>query len=337
MSFNRMRALFLEAHAPVETAPLVGREVPLPAPAPTELLIKVRACGVCRTDLHTIEGDIRPPQLPIIPGHQIVGVVEALGSACTRFQIGDRVGVAWLRHTCGRCSYCQSDQENLCPHSEYSGFHRHGGYAEYAVVPELFAYRLPDAFSDGEVTPLLCAGIIGYRALERARCPHNGKLALFGFGSSAHITLQLARARGIAVYVATRGGPHRTLARELGATWTGDTFAMPPTLMDSAIVFAPAGEIIPSALRAIRPGGTVVAAGIHLSTIPAMTYEPHLFHEKDLRSVEANTRSDGERLLAEASAIGLRPHVTPFPLDQANEILCRLKHDGFSGTAVLVP
>jgi propanol-preferring alcohol dehydrogenase len=332
-----MRAMVLIRQNPIDLRPLVLQDLPDPAPGPGEIAIRVAACGVCRTDLHVIEGDLAPRKLPLVPGHQVVGRVEASGPGATRFRSGDRVGIAWLRGACGVCPRCRSGAENLCAASRYTGWDDDGGYAERAVVPEDFAYAIPDAFGDAEATPLLCAGIIGYRALRRSRIEPGGRLGLFGFGSSAHIVIQIARHRGCEVHVATRGEGHRRLAAELGAAWTGDAFDLPPGPLDAAIVFAPAGEIVPGALRALGPGGTLALAGIHMSEIPPLDYASCLFHEKTLTSVESNTRSDGEQLLHEAAAIPLRPRVTEAPLASANEVLIALRHDGVRGTAVLVP
>jgi alcohol dehydrogenase, propanol-preferring len=331
-----VKAMVLRANAPADSRPLVLTERPDPSPAPGEVRVRVRACAVCRTDLHVIEGDLPPSRLPLVPGHQVVGIVDRLGEAATRFAIGDRVGMAWLRGTCGACVDCREGRENLCESSRYTGWHEDGGYAEYAVVPEAFAYRIPDAFSDVEAAPLLCAGIIGYRALRRCDLPAGGRLGLFGFGSSAHVVLQIARHRGSEVYVATRGESHQALARRMGARWVGGTLDVPPVLLDAAIVFAPVGEVVPPALRSVRKGGTVALAGIYMTPTPPLDYAECLFHEKNLRSVEANTRADGEDLLREAAAIPLRPRVTTFPLEEANEALLRLKRDRIDGTGVLV-
>jgi propanol-preferring alcohol dehydrogenase len=321
----------------VAARPLALADVPDPEPGPGEVGVRVLACAVCRTDLHVVEGDLPPRRLPLIPGHQAVGVVDRLGPGCRRFREGDRVGIAWLRETCARCAFCRSGRENLCPASRYTGWDADGGYAERAVVPEAFAYAIPDAFGDAEAAPLLCAGIIGYRALQRAEVPPGGRLALYGFGSSAHVVLQLARHRGSEVVVATRGAAHRALARDLGAAWVGETRDVPPAPAQAAIVFAPAGEVVPAALRAVDRGGTVVLAGIHMTPVPALDYERCLFHEKTLRSVEANTRADGEAFLREAAAIPLRPRVARFPLEAGLEALGRLRADRVEGTGVLVP
>ena len=331
-----MRAMILRRHAPITDAPLEPVEIETPRPADREILVRVACCAICRTDLHVIEGELPARRVPLVPGHQIVGRVEELGPGSSRFRVGDRVGIAWLRHTCGSCEYCARSMENLCPHSLYTGYHTDGGYAEYAVVSEDFAYAVPDAFGDVEAAPLLCSGIIGYRALQRAEVPRGGRLGLYGFGSSAHLVMQLAKHRGCEVFVATRGEGHRELARRMGADWAGESHDSMPAPLDGAIVFAPAGDIVPPALRALRSGGTVVLAGIYMTPLPEMDYEPHLFHEKNLRSVEANTRADGEALLAEAARIPVRTEVTTFPLARANEALMRLKQDRIDGSGVLV-
>jgi propanol-preferring alcohol dehydrogenase len=332
-----MNAMVVERQAPIATRPLVPRVRPDPLPSSSEILVRVGACGVCRTDLHVIEGDLAPHLLPIVPGHQVVGKVAAVGAGVSRFRIGDRVGIAWLRSTCGRCAFCAEGRENLCSASLYTGWDADGGYAEHAIVHEAFAYAIPEPFSDVEAAPLLCAGIIGYRALRRSGIAAGARLGLYGFGSSAHIVAQLAKHRGCDVYVATREPSHRRLAEELGAAWTGDTFEAPPRALDAAIVFAPAGDVVPPALRALAKGGTVVLAGIHMSDIPSMAYDACLFHEKSLTSVESNTRADGEQLLKEAAEIPLRPRTTTFDLAEANEALLALSRDEIRGTAVLVP
>jgi propanol-preferring alcohol dehydrogenase len=330
-----MKAMLLEHQAPISTAPLRAVELQDPEPAAGEVRVRVRVCAVCRTDLHVIEGDLDSPALPLVPGHQIVGEVDRLGPGAGRLRVGQRVGIAWLRHTCGSCGYCSAGRENLCPRSRYTGYHANGGYAEMAVVPEAFAYPLPDRFDDAQAAPLLCAGIIGYRALARAEVPGGGRLGLYGFGSSAHVVMQIARHRGCRVFVATRGASHRALAQRMGAEWVGGPTDTPPEPLDSAIVFAPAGEIVPAALAALDKGGTVSLAGIHMSPVPEMDYERCLFHEKNLRSVEANTREDGRGLLREAAEIPLRPKTTSFALEQANEALSLLAQDRIDGTGVL--
>jgi propanol-preferring alcohol dehydrogenase len=331
-----MRAMVVRAQRPIADAPLEAEELPLPEPGAGEIRVRVVACATCRTDLHVIEGELPPRRMPIVPGHQVVGVVDAAGPGAGRFRMGDRAGIAWLRSSCGRCRFCLGERENLCGASTYTGWTHDGGYAEYCTVPEAFAYAIPSEFDDAAATPLLCAGIIGYRALRRSRIAPGGRLALYGFGSSAHITLQVARHRGCAVYVVTRNAGHRRLALDLGAAWAGDADAAIPVAVDSAIVFAPAGALVPRALRAIDKGGTVALAGIHMSDVPAMAYEPHLFWEKTLQSVTANTREDGLALLREAAAIPIRPHVHRYALADANRALADLAGDRVQGTAVLM-
>lgn len=330
-----MRAVVLEAPAPVERAPLRLVERPVPEPGPGEVLVRVAACGVCRTDLHIVEGEVPPVRTPIVPGHQVVGRVEGAGPGATRFRPGDRVGIAWLRWTCGACRACRGGRENLCPEARFTGYHADGGYAEYATVPEAFAYALPAVFDDVAAAPLLCAGIIGYRALQRTGVPPGGRLGMYGFGSSAHITLQVAVARGCEVYVCTRGAANRALARALGAAWAGDVREPMPAPADGTIVFAPAGDVVPLALRNLAPGGTLALAGIYMTPIPALDYAD-LYRERAITSVTANTRADGAGLLAEAARIPVRPRVTPFPLAEANRALALLKAGGLEGSGVLV-
>ena len=331
-----MKAMVLENLAPIGDSPLQLRDLPDPQPGPAEVRLRVRCCAVCRTDLHVIEGDLPRHTLPIIPGHQIVGEIDSLGAGVERWQVGQRVGIAWLRHTCGACAYCQTDHENLCPEQRFTGYHANGGYAMYALVGQEFAYPIPDVFNDVDAAPLLCAGIIGHRALRRSNLPDGGKLALYGFGSSAHVVIQIALHRGCEVYVVTRGAGHRALARKMGAAWAGDNAADMPVKADSAIIFAPAGHLVPPALEALRPGGTLALAGIYMTDVPAMNYEKHLFYERDVHSVTANTREDGQLLLAEAASMPLRPHTTTYPLTQANRALQDLKADRINGTGVLI-
>ena len=331
-----MIAAVLDRQATVGSSPLALREVPDPAPGPGEIRVRVRACALCRTDLHVIEGDLKPRRMPLIPGHQTVGIVDRLGAGARRFREGDRVGIAWLRHTCGRCRYCAAGRENLCEQARFTGYDEDGGYAEYALAPEAYAYAIPTVFQDAEAAPLLCAGIIGYRALQRSDVRDGGTLGIWGFGSSAHVTIQLARSRGCTVFVATRGEKHRALAREMGAAWVGDAAEAMPERVSGGILFAPAGDLVPVALRSIDKGGTLATAGIYLSPIPGLDYERELFYERNLRSVTANTRADGEGLLAEAAAIPIRPRVTTFPLPEVNRGLQLLASDQLSGTGVLV-
>ena len=331
-----MRAMRLHRQGPITGAPLVLDDVPAPVPAPGEVRVRIHCCAACRTDLHVVEGDLAPRRLPIVPGHQAVGVVDALGAGATRFRLGDRVGVAWLRSTCGVCAFCGSGRENLCERSRYTGWTDDGGYAEQCCVPEAFAYPIPAPFDDAEAAPLLCAGIIGYRALRRSGLAPGGRLALYGFGSSAHVTLQVARHWGCPVYVSTRDSGHQALALALGARWAGGPGQALPERVDAAIVFAPAGALVPVALQGLEKGGTVALAGIHMSDLPAMAYEPNLFFEKTLLSVTANTREDGEALLAEAAAIPIRPRVTRYRLTDVNAALASLAADRVEGTAVLM-
>lgn len=327
--------MVLDRQGPVESSPLRLRDVPAPTPGPCDVLVKVHVCGICRTDLHVIEGELPEATLPLIPGHQTVGMVERLGSGVRSLKEGDRVGIAWLRQTCGACEFCRSGRENLCRQAQFSGYHVNGGYADYAVVPESFAYPLPATFTDQEAAPLLCAGIIGYRALRLSGVRPGQRLGLYGFGASAHIAIQMARAWGCAVYVCSLREEHRRLARELGAAWVGGSMDSPPELLHGAILFAPAGELIPPALRALERGGALAVAGIHLSTIPPLDYQCHLFGERVLRSVTANTRQDGLDLLREAAAIPIRPRTQAYPLEEANRALHELKKGTIAGAGVL--
>jgi len=331
-----MRAMSLAGPAPVESAPLRCESRATPTPGPDEVLVRVIACGVCRTDLHIVEGDLPLVRSPVVPGHQVIGRVEAMGSQARRFRAGDRVGIAWLRRTCGTCEACRRGRENLCERSEFTGYHADGGFADYAVVPEAFAYALPPVFGDAEAAPLLCAGIIGYRALKRSDVPPGGRLGIYGFGASAHVTLQVARARGCEVFVCTREASHRALARELGATWVGDIGDTMPAKADGTILFAPVGDLVPLALQNLARGGTLALAGIYMTPVPSLDYERDLFYERNLRSVTANTRADGEELLAEAARIPIRPATTTFPLEDANQALALLKRGGFAGAGVLL-
>jgi len=309
---------------------------PIPEPGRGEVLIIVTACAICRTDLHIAEGDLPLLRAPLVPGHQAVGRVLRAGPGDGGLLPGTRVGVAWLRWTCGTCAYCTSARENLCARAEFTGYHADGGYAEYAVVPQAYVYPLPPVFGDAEAAPLLCAGIIGYRALKLAAVTPGGTLGLYGFGSSAHITLQIAVARGSTVYVCTREPAHRELARALGAAWVGEPNDRMPTPADGIVIFAPAGDLVPRALRNLAAGGTVALAGIHMSEIPALAYAD-LYHERAIRSVTASTRADGAELLAEAARIPIRPTITRFPLEDANYALALLKAGRLTGTGVLVP
>ncbi|MCX5418545.1 zinc-binding alcohol dehydrogenase family protein [Streptomyces sp. NBC_00078] len=323
---------------PVEEKGLRRVVKPVPVPAEDELLVHVRACGVCRTDLHVAEGDLPVHRAGVTPGHEVVGLVAGFGAGVGGFAVGDRVGVAWLRRTDGTCDYCARGAENLCPFSRYTGWDTDGGYAEYTTVPAGFAYRLPEAGPVDEVAlaPLLCAGIIGYRALRRAALPPGGRLGLYGFGGSAHLCAQLALAEGATVHVLTRGAAARRLALDLGAASAQDAYAMSPEPLDSAILFAPAGDLVPVALRALDRGGTLSVAGIHLSDTPALHYETELFYEKQLRSVTSNTRQDGREFLALAARHDIHATTHAYPLTQADRALRDLKAGRFDGAAVLV-
>jgi len=331
-----MRAWLLDDPAPIETRPLRLTDVPVPEPGPGEVRVRVRANALCRTDLHVVEGDLPPHRRPVTPGHQVTGTVDALGSGATRFRLGDRVGVPWLNHTCGECRFCLSGRENLCEDARFTGWDENGGYAEFLVAPEAFVYPLPDAFADEHAAPLLCAGIIGYRALTLTGLRAGGRLGFFGFGSSAHVTIQIARARGIQVAVFARSEKDRRLAADLGAVWTGGTEDRPSYPLDAAIIFAPAGPLVPAALEAVDRGGSVVCAGIHMTPIPAFDYAL-LYGERVLRSVANNTRADGEAFLREAAATPVQTRTTTFGLDEAQDALIALKQGGFEGSAVVVP
>ena len=329
-----MKACVLQSPAPIETNPLVFTDVPAPTAANGEVLVRVSYCGVCRTDLHVIEGELVPQKSPVIPGHQVIGVVEKLGSGSSRFSLGARVGIAWLHHTDGTCEFCRSGAENLCDHPTFTGYTVDGGYAEYAVASEDFIYAIPEQFPDERAAPLLCAGIIGFRSLRLSGIKPGGKLGFYGFGAAAHVAIQVAMHWNIDVYAATRDARHQRLALELGAKWAGATFAEPPAKLDAAIVFAPAGEIIPAALKALRKGGTLVLGGIHMSPIPSFDYDL-LYQERVIRSVANNTRQDGEDFLRVAAEIPIRSHTQLFPLREANRALNALKNDAIEGAAVL--
>jgi propanol-preferring alcohol dehydrogenase len=319
----------------MSTGPLEHVTAPLPEPAPDELLVAVAACGVCRTDLHVTEGDLPVHRAGVVPGHEVVGEVVAIGAAGSDFSVGDRVGIAWLRHTCGHCRFCVRGRENLCPESRYTGWDADGGYAEFATVPAAFAHRLPDGYTDAELAPLLCAGIIGYRSLMRAELPEGGRLGIYGFGGSAHITAQVALARGAEVHVMTRGAPARELALALGAASAQGADERPPVALDAAILFAPVGELVLPALEALDRGGTLAIAGIHLSDIPQLNYQRHLFQERQVRSVSSNTHADAREFL---EFVG-RHHVTVttprYPLSRADHALADLAGGRIAGAAVL--
>ena len=329
-----MRACQLITPAPVESRPLRMADAPIPEPGADEVLIRVHVCGVCRTDLHVTEGELPQKKSPIVPGHQVVGVVERRGAKADLHQPGDRVGVAWLHRTCGKCEYCRSGRENLCPFAQFTGWTVDGGYADYIVAAQQFVYPLPEGFSDERAAPLLCAGIIGFRCLRVSGIASGGKLGIYGFGAAGHVAIQVARWQGAEVYVCTRDERHQKLAAELGAVWVGGTVADPPEKLDAAVVFAPAGEIVPAALKALKPGGTLVLGGIHMSTIPPLDYDL-LYGERVVRSVANNTRQDGIDFLDIAARIPVHTSIQMFSLDQANDALNALKNDAIRGAAVL--
>ncbi|WP_427005186.1 zinc-dependent alcohol dehydrogenase family protein [Pseudarthrobacter sp. H2] len=330
-----MRAWRIGHPGPLSDGPLVAAECPDPSPGRGEVLLQVRVCGVCRTDLHLAEGDLKPRHPGIIPGHEVVGEVVALGPGATRFRSGERVGVPWLGGTCGSCRFCLRGQENLCLSPTFTGWDRDGGYAELVTVGQDFAYRIPKVFTDEEAAPLLCAGIIGYRALNRAELPIGGRLGIYGFGGSAHLAAQIALYRGARVYVMTRSEEARRLAVELGATFAGGADEPPPDPLDSAILFAPAGGLVPAALRALDRGGTLAVAGIYLSDIPPLHYAAELFQERQLRSVTANTRADGEEFFRIAAEIPIRPTTVAYPFSAADTALRDLADGRITGAAVL--
>ena len=330
-----MRAWWVEHPGPMATGPLRSGEVRDPEPGPGEVRVRVSTCGVCRTDLHLAEGDLTPHLRHATPGHEIVGRVDRLGPGADRFAVGDRVGIAWLHRTCGTCRFCRRGDENLCLAPEFTGWDHHGGFAELAVADERFVYSLPDAFDDLGAAPLLCAGIIGYRSLRRAEVPPGGRLGLYGFGASAHLAAQVALHEGAEVFVMTRSPAAQRLALELGASWVGGANEPPPAPLDSAILFAPVGDLVPPALQALDRGGTLAIAGIHLSDVPPLRYATDLFQERQLRSVTANTRADGEEFLRIAAEIPIRPTVTTYGFDQVDVALADLAADRVDGAAVI--
>ncbi|HSD60651.1 MAG TPA: zinc-dependent alcohol dehydrogenase family protein [Burkholderiales bacterium] len=316
--------------------PLRSATLPRPITGPGQLLVRVRACGVCRTDLHVADGELPDPKLPLVPGHEIVGTVAEAGPGVERFALGQRVGVPWLGWTCGECEFCRSGQENLCGQARFTGYQLDGGYAEYALADQRYCFAIPEGYSDAEAAPLLCAGLIGYRSLRMAGDPR--RIGLYGFGAAAHIVAQVARYEGRELYAFTRPGDAaaRAFAAELGATWTGDSTAAPPVPLDAAILYAPVGSLVPAALRAVRKGGAVVCAGIHMSDIPSFPYQI-LWGERCVRSVANLTRRDGEEFLALAPRVPIRTKVETFSLEQANEAMNRLRTGRITGAAVLLP
>jgi alcohol dehydrogenase, propanol-preferring len=329
-----MKACVLRAPAAIATNPLEFADVPVPEPGRGEVRVRVSACGVCRTDLHVVEGELPPRKSPIIPGHQVVGLVEKLGEGATRRKIGERVGIPWLHKTDGTCEYCRRGMENLCDHPRFTGWTDDGGYAEYAVAPEDFVYALPEKLSDEQIAPLLCAGIIGFRCLRLSDVKSGSRLAFYGFGAAAHLAIQVARHWGVEVYAATRGKKHQQLAAELGAVWVGEAADAPPVKLDAAIVFAPAGELVPPALEALKKGGRLILGGIHMSPIPSFSYDL-LYMERSIKSVANNTRRDGEDFLRVAAEIPVRTQIQTYPLRDANRALNDLKSDRVNGAAVL--
>ena len=329
-----MQACILRSPAPIETNPLELAEVPKPVPSGHQVLVRISACGICRTDLHVIEGELPPRKSPITPGHQVVGVIEAAGENAKFHPIGARVGIAWLHSTDGTCEYCRAEKENLCDHPSFTGYTVDGGYAEYALAEEGFVYPIPEGFADLYAAPLLCAGIIGFRCLRLSGIGRGGRLGLYGFGAAAHVAIQVACYWGADVYACTRDERHQKLALELGAVWAGGTVAEPPQKLDSAIIFAPAGEIVPAALKALKKGGTLILGGIHMSAIPALDYDL-LYQERVVRSVANNTRQDGHDFLRIAAEIPIHTQTEVFPLRDANRALNALKNDAIRGAAVL--
>lgn len=330
----KMRAMLLRQPRPAEQSPLEPAELATPQPGADEILLRVRACGVCHTDLHTVEGEITA-KLPIVPGHQVVGQIECLGAQVHEFQVGDRVGIPWLHRTCGTCQFCASGRENLCEKARFTGFHVHGGYAEFALVPAAFAVSIPDSFTDAQAAPLLCAGIIGFRALRLSGVRPQQDLGLYGFGASAHIAIQIARHWGCEVFVATRSAEHQRLAKELGASWVDRAEDVPTAALDAAVLFAPAGALVVEALRALRKGGTLALAGIYMTPIPKLDYHL-LYHERTVRSVANATREDARQLMRLAAEIPIRTEVETFPLEEANRALLALKRSAIRGAGALV-
>jgi len=331
-----MNACLLDSPAPIETNPLRFDDVPVPEPSDDQVRVRVRACGVCRTDLHVIEGELAARKSPIIPGHQVVGVIDKPGERARRFSVGARVGIPWLHRTCRVCEFCRSGRENLCDDPVFTGWMVDGGFAEYALAPEAFVYPIPDGFAYEQAAPLLCAGIVGFRALRLAELQGGQRLGFYGFGAAAHVAIQVARHWGVEVYACTRDERHQRLARELGAVWAGGAQEAPPSRLDAAIIFAPAGELVPPALQALSKGGRLVLGGIHMSDIPPLQYR-WLYQERVIRSVANNTRQDGIDFLRVAAEIPIHTEVQLFELRDANRALNQLKNDAVRGAAVLAP
>ncbi len=330
-----MKAITLEKPAPIEDKPLKTAELPVPEPEPGRIQVKVHACGICHTDLHQVEGELPMHKTPVVPGHQIVGTVTRTGEGVTKIDVGDRVGMAWLHDTCGRCSHCLDSQENLCSEARFTGYDVDGGYAEYTTVHEDFAYPIPKGFPDLAAAPLLCAGIIGYRSLRLSNIKKGGTLGLYGFGASAHVAIQVAKYWGCRIFVFSRGENHRDLGLKLGAEWAGTIDQEPPARIQSSIIFAPAGSMVPRAMAHLEKGGTLATAGIYMTPIPEIDYDSQLYHEKVLRSVANSTRRDGMELLELAAKIPIKTEVTPYPLEEAQQALLDLKEGRINGAAVL--
>ena len=328
-----MKACVLESPQPVENNPLRLSEVSVPQPGKHQVLVRVTACGICRTDLHVIEGELPPKCSQVIPGHQVVGLIAKTGEG-SKYRTGTRVGIPWLHSTCGRCFYCKSGRENLCDAPTFTGYSVNGGYAEYALAEEDFVYPIPEDFPDLQAAPLLCAGIIGFRCLKMSETASESKLGIYGFGAAGHVCIQVARHWGAKVFVSTREDKHRRLAMELGAEWSGAAFDKPPQELDAAIIFAPAGELVPAALGALRKGGILVLGGIHMSPIPSFPYQL-IYQERSIRSVANNTREDGLAFLRIAAEIPIKTEVEIFKVEEANQALNALKHDGIRGAGVL--
>ena len=330
-----MKAMQLKSFAPIEQKPLKLVNHLTPVTGPEDILLRIKVCGVCHTDLHTVEGELPQVPLPVIPGHQVVGVVEKTGEKASRFNVGDRVGAAWLNSADETCQFCRSGSENLCENARFTGYHVNGGYAEYMAISEKFAYRIPEVFSDTEASPLLCAGIIGYRALKQSRIKPGQRLGLYGFGASAHVAIQVALHWGCQVYVFTRSQEHRSLAEKLGAVWIGTSQDTPPAKMEGSINFTPAGPTVLDWLRVLEKGGTLTLAGIYMTPIPEMDYQKYIYHEKNLCSVANATRLDGEDLLKIAAEIPIQTTTQPFKLEDANTALKLLKESKIDGAAIL--
>jgi propanol-preferring alcohol dehydrogenase len=330
-----MKAVILEKPAPVEDNPLRVVDLPVPEPEPGRVLVKVHACGICHTDLHQVEGELPLHKTPVIPGHQVVGTVIETGENVEKIKAGDRVGMAWLHDTCGKCSHCVGSQENLCSEARFTGYDVDGGYAEYTTVHEDFAYPIPDGFPDLAAAPLLCAGIIGYRSLRLSNIKKGGTLGLYGFGASAHVAIQVAKYWNCRIFVFSRGKKHRDLGRKLGAEWAGTIDQDPPAKIQSSIIFAPAGSMVPKAMAHLDKGGTLATAGIYMTPIPEIEYDSQLYHEKVLRSVANSTRQDGIELLDLAATIPIKTEVTAYSLEEAQKALLDLKEGRINGAAVL--